>query len=752
MKATMCPILELDPENVRIWDYHNKRRSQILEDPEKTLSSCTIIHNQYLLFEEKDEEGNWPPVSRPQTTSYYNYSSSWNSNSGIGSSYSYHNQGKKPTDPGLCGLTNLGNTCFMNSSLQCLSNSPILTHYCISNRYKQEINKDNVLGTGGKLVEEYASLLKDMWSGEYQYIAPRTFKQKLQTFAPQFEGMQQHDSQELLAYLLDGLHEDLNRVRVKPYIELKEADGRPDDIVAEEAWENHLARNNSVIVDWYHGQLKSKLTCPDCDRVSVTFDPCMYLSLPLPMEKNRNIKVTFVPKDPLALPVEYMLTVPKIGSIIDLKKSLSELAGVPIENMVVAELWHHKMYKVYTDKNSVDSIQDNDVIRVYYVDSPQVLVEKEEEESEDENDGLRPSFRYYSKPHIQPTNPDDIIHVQVILQKKDQNRSYYSSMPSFVAFGEPFVIAVRRGITYEDLHELVASKIQRFVKDPSVLQLPALPSVTTTVNTTEETDDMDTAMDCNDDSSKDAEFTESINNQDSISNTDNQTVGEEDEEEDAEDEEEDEEMDCSKEENFCFTLQIADSRGSKSIRNINRGSTIDFRQNEIIAVLFSPELVEDYQVEEESKTEKHDTMLVDDEEEEGDGSIDISECLNLYTSEEQLGPDDLWYCNKCKDHKQATKKFDLWKLPPLLVIHLKRFSYGNRYRREKLDTVVKFPLTGLDLTEHLLCKDMESEPIYDLVAVSVSINSKEIRRYHIFNYLYLESFWCIRWWSLYCIC
>merc|ERR1711862_922564 len=51
-------------------------------------------------------------------------------------------------------------------------------------------------------------------------------------------------------------------------------------------------------------------------------------------------------------------------------------------------------------------------------------------------------------------------------------------------------------------------------------------------------------------------------------------------------------------------------------------------------------------------------------------------------------------------------------------IHLKRFSYGNRYRREKLDTVVKFPLTGLDLTEHLLCKDMESEPIYDLVAVS----------------------------------
>ena len=45
---------------------------------------------------------------------------------------------------------------------------------------------------------------------------------------------------ELLAFLLDGLHEDLNRVMIKPYDELKDSDGRPDDIVAGEAWENHI--------------------------------------------------------------------------------------------------------------------------------------------------------------------------------------------------------------------------------------------------------------------------------------------------------------------------------------------------------------------------------------------------------------------------------------------------------------------------------------------------------------------------------
>lgn len=49
-------------------------------------------------------------------------------------------------------------------------------------------------------------------------------------FAPQFSGYQQQDSQELLAFLLDGLHEDLNRVKKKPYLALRDAEGRPDEV------------------------------------------------------------------------------------------------------------------------------------------------------------------------------------------------------------------------------------------------------------------------------------------------------------------------------------------------------------------------------------------------------------------------------------------------------------------------------------------------------------------------------------------
>jgi ubiquitin carboxyl-terminal hydrolase 4/11/15 len=69
---------------------------------------------------------------------------------------------------------------------------------------------------------------------------------------------------ELLAFLLDGLHEDLNRILKKPVVELKEGDGRKDEVIAAESWENHLKRNNSIVVDLFQGQYKSKLDCPVC--------------------------------------------------------------------------------------------------------------------------------------------------------------------------------------------------------------------------------------------------------------------------------------------------------------------------------------------------------------------------------------------------------------------------------------------------------------------------------------------------------
>ena len=111
--------------------------------------------------------------------------------------------------PGLVGLHNLGNTCFMNSALQCLSNTLPLTNYFLESKYKRHINSTNPLGMEGEIAENYGKLVKKIWLEQSEIISPAEFKYTIAKFAPEFSGNRQHDSQELLSFLLDGLHEDL---------------------------------------------------------------------------------------------------------------------------------------------------------------------------------------------------------------------------------------------------------------------------------------------------------------------------------------------------------------------------------------------------------------------------------------------------------------------------------------------------------------------------------------------------------------
>ncbi|XP_068621767.1 ubiquitin carboxyl-terminal hydrolase Usp2-like [Battus philenor] len=193
---------------------------------------------------------------------------------------------------GLNGLRNIGNTCFMNSVLQCLSNTRPLLEYVSEDKYTSDINT-SLSCMKGALIKAFASVIKELWrSGERDAVVNTTsLKSQVQRFAPRFMGYSQQDAQEFLRYLLEGLHEDVNRVTIKPKPILTEIDDNlSDSAKAAEAWSRYLRMEDSRVGDIFVGQLKSTLRCTHCNHDSVTFDPFWDLSLPIP-SRTGNLKL-----------------------------------------------------------------------------------------------------------------------------------------------------------------------------------------------------------------------------------------------------------------------------------------------------------------------------------------------------------------------------------------------------------------------------------------------------------------------------
>uniref|UniRef100_A0A4W4HTJ5 Ubiquitin carboxyl-terminal hydrolase n=1 Tax=Electrophorus electricus TaxID=8005 RepID=A0A4W4HTJ5_ELEEL len=630
IEKEMRSLFDIPSEKeTRLWNKYMSNTYEQLNKPDSTVQDAGLFQGQVLVIERKNEDGTWPrQTSHPNSNSSYMLNNSYSSYS---SSYGYR---ESASQPGLCGLSNLGNTCFMNSALQCLSNSTPLTEYFLEDQYEAEINRENPLGMRGEIAEAYADLVKQMWLSRSSYIAPRTFKTQVGRFAPQFSGYQQQDSQELLAFLLDGLHEDLNRVKKKPYLALRDAEGRPDEIVAKEAWTNHRLRNDSIIVDIFHGLFKSTLVCPECSKVSVTFDPFCYLTLPLPMKKDRTMEVVLVRMNPQSKPMQFRVVVPKLGAVADLCSALAKLSGVPVDNMIVADVYNHRFHKIYR-KDDETSLEDSEQMNLPV---------------------------YFRERHVK----------------------HGGGSSGTVLFGQPLLISVPR-------HNLTMGALYERTEHHS----SELFSHTYVAGSCE-----DEAMDHQVSPDPESSQSETVDGEEEGSEPENGPVGRG--------------KACSS----CpklFSFSMVNSYGTANISSLPcDGSILKLTPHSTIAIDWDSDTKRlCYDDQEAEAYEKHESMM---QAQKKKATVALRECIELFTTMETLGEHDPWYCPTCKKHQQATKKFDLWSLPRILVVHLKRFSY-NRCWRDKLDTVVDFPIRDLNMSE-FVCDPKASPYVYDLVAVS----------------------------------
>eukprot|EP00163_Fabomonas_tropica_P009185 TRINITY_DN18993_c0_g1_i1.p1 TRINITY_DN18993_c0_g1~~TRINITY_DN18993_c0_g1_i1.p1 ORF type:complete len:619 (+),score=165.25 TRINITY_DN18993_c0_g1_i1:63-1859(+) len=541
-----------------------------------------------------------------------------------------------------------------------------------------------------------------------------------------FSGYQQQDSQELLAFLLDGLHEDLNRVLKKPYVEVPDADDRPDHIQAEEAWQRYRMRDDSIIVDNFQGQYKSTLVCPECDKVSITFDPFMYLTLPFP-PKERVYKVTFWGKrDPA--PVTVRVTIckdsVKISSLVD---AVSQVTGVPTNKLYFGEVFHNSMYTSYHRSQPISEIGASDDVAAYEVDDAEVY--------ELERGSQYSMFRSYKDDFVPLADKDSILVHLKFVESPSASSSRYSSSRGF---GRPRVINVPVKATGRQVYDLVADLLQLSPQgargddnatpsgseeDAVMVPRPGAANANTAVNGTAA---MDVDNEVEDESVTAATgAVASVSTADSTQDTVASTVTASTSADD--DDDKDGNKPSAPPAPYPFRLTLSDGRHHSLYTPYQ--NDVHYDDTVVPLKLFGHLAVAIEDPVLQASLEAASAHIAPHPEQgEGESTpgsgqkkekLSLEACLRRFMIPERLGEDDMWYCPECKEHRQATKQMEVFKFPKVIVFNLKRFKYERMFRN-KIDTLVDFPLNDLDLSEFLKhpLSPEDPAPVYDCVAVS----------------------------------
>ena len=263
----------------------------------------------------------------------------------------------------LIGLLNLGNTCYMNSALQCMRSIKELTTYLIYSFDESQINEKNIIGTGGFLTKAYINLIYNLNTWRKEYYIPEYFKNTIGLIDDRFSGNDQQDTHEFMTFLIDSIHEDLNKVINKPKIYRKESEYTAyysavlNDKQSTIEWNNFLKRNQSIMVDLFYGQYKATISCTHCNHKSVNFST--YLSLQLSIPKTKEyilVKILFIGDWLYKSPYVKMSIImnKQYKKISVAKEIIGEILDIDTDELQIIQMKDQEIIKIYEDEEEID--------------------------------------------------------------------------------------------------------------------------------------------------------------------------------------------------------------------------------------------------------------------------------------------------------------------------------------------------------------------------------------------------------------
>ena len=595
---------------------------------------------------------------------------------------------------GVCGSINLGNTCYMNSSIACLSNCTELTTFFLSKDYKNFKNTSNKNGLNGKLAEEWYSLLKDYWKSNKTHGNPKNIKNLVAKKDKKFEDFEQQDANEFIFIFLEILSEDLNLAKKQKYLEMEEQQNEEKDIQgAQRFWEFHYSRNNSIITDLFNGLNKSTITCPICKYKSITYIPFSSLSLLIPnsnqLKKIRyenfnliDISIYYIPIFSLAKSYKINIRIDKNSKYKDVINQINEkINEFPFEiNETGVDIISVKN-KLIDEVISLDSQIDNKT----YNNSIKFIVQKEK------------------------INGKKSFLIPIYIKLGNKISSY------------PRGIYAYEGMSYGELKKKLYVIIRKYIycpikKRPEAKQLN-INSKIKTINTDyvyTDLNELPMSIEKEYDILNSLELERKIKYPYKIFIQKNVTIsdstmifeGEKDLFENLSNYEitmNESQIDLLayylKDLQFILLIQIDDK--SDRIRN-----SICEEIDKCVVLQSSDYCNNDFLYKNDNNG----------------NNITIDDCFHLFNMEEQLESGNEWFCKMCKNKVNAIKKLEFFYLPKIFCICLSRFKkVGDDYRKN--EKYIDFPLIDLNMDKYIIAKS-ELSYIYDIFAVCEHFGSR----------------------------